>query len=98
MASATKTDFINRVRRLAATYIQASDAFANLVSELTYSGYAEGNLTAADFEGINADITPEQVLLFFATLEELLSPLTPEQKKVIYALKASSQHILPPGV
>lgn len=98
--SPNRIEFITRVRRLAAAFIQATDTFANLSAEMTYSNYDEapelGGLTADDFVGINADLTPEQVLLFFQTMAALLGPLTVEQKKVFYALKASAQHIAPP--
>ena len=47
---------------------------------------------------LKADLTPEQLLGFFATMQALLEPLTVGQKKVIYAVKGSSMTILPPGV
>ena len=47
---------------------------------------------------LNADLTPEQLLGFFATMQALLEPLTVEQKKIIYATKGSSMTIIPPGI
>jgi hypothetical protein len=40
--------------------------------------------TRQDFAGLNADLTPGQLLSFFAVMQALLEPLTVEQKKVIY--------------
>jgi hypothetical protein len=98
--TANRQDFINRARRLAADFIKASDTFNALAAELTYTGLAqpseEGGLTADDFVMLNADLTPEQLLGFFQTMQALLEPLTVEQKKVIYAVKGSSQNIPPP--
>jgi hypothetical protein len=69
---------------------------------LNYTGLAlpadQGGLTAEDFAGINSDLTPEQLLGLFATMQALLEPLTVEQKKVIYAVMGSSHNILPPGL
>jgi hypothetical protein len=100
--TANRQDFINRARRLAADFIKASDGFNALAAELTYTGLAQpadqGGLAADDFVMLNADLTPEQLLGFFATMQALLEPLTVEQKKIIYATKGSSQNILPPGI
>ena len=97
-----RQDFISRARRLAADFIKSSDTFNALAAELNYTGLAlpaeQGGLSADDFAGINGDLTPEQLLGFFATMQALLEPLTVEQKKVIYATKGSSQNILPPGM
>ena len=100
--TANRQDFISRARRLAADFIKASDTFNALAAEINYTGLAsppdQGGLTAEHFAGINSDLTPEQLLGFFATMQALLEPLTVEPKKVIDATKGSSQNILPPGV
>src|SRR3954447_6338343 len=97
-----RQDFISRTRRLAAAFITASDTFSALAAELNYTDLAltaeEGGLSVDDFVMLNADLTPEKLLAFYAVLGALLAPLTVEQKKVIYAVKGSSQNILPPGV
>jgi hypothetical protein len=97
-----RQDFISRTRRLAADFIRASDTFNALAAELTYLDLAlaaeVGGLSVDDFLTLNADLTPEKLLAFYAVLGALLAPLTVEQKKVIYAAKGSSQNILPPGV
>jgi hypothetical protein len=98
--SANRQYFISRARRLAADFIKASDTFNSLAAELNYTGLTlpadQGGLSADDFAGINADLTPEQLLGFFATMQALLEPLTVEHKKIIYAVKGSSQNIPPP--
>lgn len=43
-------------------------------------------LVPSDFTGENADITREDVLLFYQTMAALLLPLTDEQKRVFYRL------------
>src|SRR5215216_7432346 len=95
--TANRQDFINRTRRLAAAFIQASDTFSALAAELNYTDLAlaaeEGGLSADDFLTMNTDLTPEKLLAFYQVLGELLAPLTVEQKKVIYAVKGSSQNI-----
>ena len=82
---ATRQDFINRARRLAADFIKASDGFNALAAELNYIDLSlpsdQGGLTVDDFVTLNADLTPEQFLGFFATMQALLEPLTVEQKK-----------------
>jgi hypothetical protein len=76
--------------------------FNALAAELVYTNLNDlpeaGGLTEEDFIGLNADLTPAQLLGFFTTMQALLEPLTVEQKKVIYAVKGSSQNILPPGI
>jgi len=88
-----KRDYINKMRRLAAQFILAADAFANSQTERNYAGYV---LAAEDFEG--TDITVEQFETFVTTLAGLLGGLTVEQKQAIYAVKGSSQTIAPPPV
>jgi hypothetical protein len=77
---ATRQDFINRARRLAADFIKASDGFNMLAAELTYTNLAQLSdqcgLTADDFVMLNVDLTLEQLLGFFATMQVLLEPLT----------------------
>jgi len=91
--TANRQDFINRTRRLAAAFISASDTFNALAAELTYLDLAlaaeEGGLSVDDFLTMNNDLTPEKLLAFYAVLGALLAPLTVEQKKVIYAVKAA---------
>ena len=100
--TANRQDFIARTRSVAALFIKASDAFGNLGNEMAYSDVGlptdEGGLGPDDFFGVNADLTADDILLFYGTLAALLGTLTPEQKKVIYATKGSSQNILPPGI
>src|SRR4030095_3688678 len=97
--TANRQDFISRARRLAADFIKASDTFNALAAELKYTGRSlradQGGLTPDDFVSLNADLTPEQLLGFFATMQALLEPLTVEQKKVIYATQGCSMTILP---
>src|SRR4051794_15719008 len=67
---------------------EASDGFNALAAELTYTDLVlspeDGGLTADDFVMLNADLTPAQLLGFFAVMQALLEPLTVEQKKIIY--------------
>lgn len=95
-----REDFINRTRRLSAAFIKASDAFNALVAELTYLDLAlpaeEGGLGPDDFQGMNSDITREDILTFYSTMQSLLEPLTVEQKKVIYRVKGSDSMVPPP--
>jgi len=88
-----KRDYINKMRRLAAAFIVAGDAFGNAQSERFYAAY---EFTADDFAG--SDITVEQFDTFVTTMQGLLGSLTPEQKQAIYAVKGSSQNIAPPGM
>ena len=55
-------------------------------------------MTADNFVALNADLVPEQLMGFFATMQALLEPPTVEQKKIIYATKGSSMTILPLGI
>lgn len=86
-----KIDYINKMRRLAAAFILSADAFANAQTERAYAGY---EFLAEDFAG--SGITVEQFDTFVATLAGLLGGLTVEQKQAIYAVKGSSQNIVPP--
>jgi hypothetical protein len=98
--TANRQDFINRTRLLASAFIKASDTFYSLAGELKYSPMTlpieEGGLSAADFVLQNSDLTAEQLLGFFATMQALLEPLTDEQRRLIYAVKGSSTAIPPP--
>ena len=97
MTTANRQDFIARTRRLALAFVQASDTFKALAAELLYTPYAlpadQGGLSADDFALNNADLTVEQLLAFYQTMEILLSPLTDDQKRVIYAVKGGGSGI-----
>lgn len=95
-----RTEWITRSRRLAKAFIQASDAFNALYSELEMTGALmqpeEGGLKPEDFVGEHADIDRDALLAFYWTMGQLLGPLTPEQKRSIYRVQAATQGL--PGM
>lgn len=92
-----KKYIISSTRDLASQLISIVDQYTANAGHIQYSGVADaaedGGLSngdpkdpdkPGDFGDDNAGLTREDILTFYATMAELLAPLTKEQKAAIY--------------